>query len=77
MTTRRLTYDGTTYELRGEAMADLLARGIIVPDASSGADYSPRLSMSSKMLSRSPRWLSDLTPRSRAGLDSFAPEASA
>jgi hypothetical protein len=27
-----LTYDGTTYRLANEAVADLLSRGVIVPD---------------------------------------------
>ncbi|MGO9181099.1 MAG: hypothetical protein ACLQHS_17845, partial [Candidatus Limnocylindrales bacterium] len=27
-----LTYDGTTYRLANDAVADLLARGVIVPD---------------------------------------------
>lgn len=32
MRSGRLTYDGTTYRLDASAVADLLARGIIVPD---------------------------------------------
>jgi hypothetical protein len=30
-----LTYDGTTYRLANEAVGDLLARGVIVPDEES------------------------------------------
>jgi hypothetical protein len=34
-----LVYDGVTYRLPAEALADLLARGVIVPDRQDGGQY--------------------------------------
>jgi hypothetical protein len=35
----KLIYNGTTYDLSAEAVADLVARGVIKRDESSGSDF--------------------------------------
>lgn len=39
MTARLLTYDGTTYRLKEDAVGDLVARGVVKPDEDSPGQF--------------------------------------